>query len=58
MESLPHGQLPPMLWRWHVGLLSQKLKLKLKKLKKSSLPGGLYVKKQVIIPNFGQIYII
>ena len=23
MENLLGGQLPPVLWRWHVGLLSQ-----------------------------------
>ena len=26
-ENLPGGQLPPMLWHWHVGLLSQKKKV-------------------------------
>jgi hypothetical protein len=29
-ENLPSGQLPPMLWRWPIDLLSQK---KIKKLK-------------------------
>jgi hypothetical protein len=33
-ENLLGGQLPPVLWRWHVGLLSQKLK----KLKKNCFP--------------------
>jgi hypothetical protein len=28
---LPGGQLPPLLWRWHIDLLSQKEKRKQKK---------------------------
>jgi hypothetical protein len=27
-ENLPSDQLPLVLWRWHVGLLSQFLKIK------------------------------
>ena len=32
-ENLPSGQLPPMLWRWLVGLLSPKTKKKKEKKK-------------------------
>ena len=30
-ENLPGGQLPPMLWRWPIGLLSQKKEKKKEK---------------------------
>ena len=30
MENLPGGQLPPVLWRWPVSLLSQKRKERLR----------------------------
>ena len=33
-ENLPSGQLPPMLWRWLVGLLSPKTKKKKEKKKR------------------------